>query len=388
MEYRELLLRYAECIGIDEKDSRTFRRFRQDFTDAIVEIYGESPPTKVFRRVLAETEDIVETFGDNTLEENMSVDAGFTIASGKATTLTTGIFTATNLQKINSLQIKVSGTVTTPPATVFAAGTVKLYTELGSELFADTFELTDVNGAEEIFDFAVAFEQTNMYLVITFTKGAEYTDVSLNEVTIEVDDNSLLLPSDFVLPLEIKFEQNSDRRMIYSNEMHRERFERWTPNKLVSDSGLVLAVTDFDSIYQTNENLDFDRGVGYFFDKQPEGIYIHWKPKFAGTLTIVYGYLPTKYINIDEGDLVSFQRVYIDLILYNAVIRGYRKKMASVKLGAGVEGEVILHRTLLSEYKNEYVKLLHKYTNYMKSSAEPKQIYAMGFLNDIDMELN
>lgn len=386
MEYRELLIRYAECIGIDDKDSKTFRRFRQDYSDALVEIYGESPPTKVFRKQLAETEDIVETFGDSTLETNFAVNAGFTIASGKATTTVVGKLTVIELQKINSLQIKVSGTVTTPPATVFAAGTVKLYTELGAELFSGTFVLTNVNGAEETFDFAVAFELTNMYLEIEFTKGTQYTDVSLDEVTIGTDDNSFLLPSDFFIPLEVKFEQSSDRRMIYSNEMHRERFERWTPNKLIADSGEVTAVTNFDPILQTNENLDFDRGIGYFVDRQPEGVYLHFKPRIAGTFTMVYGFLPVAYVNIDEGDTVSFQRVFVDLILYNAVIRGYRKKMANSKSTS--DGEVIVMRTLLSEYKTEYVKLLHRYTNYMKSNTESKQIYPFSFLADIDMELN
>lgn len=383
MEYRELLNRYIDSVGWQEADSKTFRRFRDDFSDALVEVYGESSPQSVYREQITKTEDLFEDFEDSVLIDNL-VLSGLTIGSGKATTTTTGKATLSKLQKINGLTLRASALIETPPASTFCSIKVELFSQIGEELFSQTVNLSSPEGAVETFTFDVAASQVNMSLVITLTRAGEASDISLLDFLVVRDRGRLLLPPDFFLPLQVKFEATASRKPVVSNEILQERFELWTPNRMFNEQGELIAITQFQPIYFSSENLDFDRSVGYFFDRQPEGTYFHWKPTIDGTLIIVYSYLPNE--KIGEGDQVTIHRAFIDAILYNAILRGLRKRI--VLQPSRTEAEVITNAKLLKEYQAEYLKALQKFRAFMKATAETVRTIPFNYLNDPDMELN
>ena len=381
MNYKRVIDRIFTNLHINDENSKDLRIVRNDIEDTLVDVFGRSEyPKKEVSFTIAETEDIVVNNFSNLPDNVTLTDVN---ADGTIDATDFGIIEVYPLKIINTCSFTVTGTF----GAIATIGTVKVLDENDTELFSDTFTQTSYPDPET-FTFPIGASGVNLKLQIVVKAPADMADCAIINFTYNVDDFTQRMPDDFFLPMEVKFDGTTGKKRYVSKEMTPEQYMLWTPFKFTTDSDEVTEVTAVDeelSTYQfTEENLDYDWKIGYYFQVTPDGIYLHWKPKFAGTITLYYSYLPT--LTISDASTAQVHRTYVNMLVNGTTCRWLRRDFTK-KDPQRNEIEFAGLRTAYSEYKVEFDRDLAVFAGWVDQRSTPAMILPFNFLNDSFMEL-
>lgn len=384
MNYKRVLDRVFTNLHIDDENSKDIRRVKNSVEDTLVDIFGRSQyPKKEVSFTINETEDITEDFADTTFIDNLTltnIERNATNKNGDIAVSTTGTIEIYPLKNINTCSFKVTGTY----AATAITGTVNVVDENGTSSFSGTFSQTTSN---ETHSFTIGASGVNLKLTITISMPADISDGAVDDISYNADDFSVKMPDDFFIPMEVKFD--SGKKRYVSKEMTPEQYMLWTPFKFTTETDEVTDITAVDeelSTYQwTEENLDYDWKIGYYFQVLPDGIYLHWKPKFSGTITLYYSYLPT--ITVSDTTTSQVHRTYVNMLVNGTTVRELRREFTK-KDKDRTELDFAGLRLAYSEYKVEYDRDLAIFAGWVDQRSTPAQILPFNLLNDSSMELD
>lgn len=379
MNYKKVIDRIFTNLHITDEDSKDLRIVRNDIEDTLVDVFGRSEyPKKEINFTINETEDITEDFADSTLIDNLTLTDMNTDGTIDASNF--GIIEVYPLKTINTCTFTVNGTL----GLIAIIGTVKVLDENDQELFSEAFTQSTY---PETFDFSIGVSGVNLKLQVVVKAPADMADCAVTSFSYNVDDFTQKMPDDFFLPMEIKFD--SGKKRYVSKEMTPEQYMLWSPFKFTTDDDVTTDVTAVDeqlSTYQfTEENKDYDWKLGYYFQVTPDGIYLHWKPKFSGTISIYYSYLPT--LSIADASTAQVHRTYVNMLVNGSTCRWLRRDF-SRNDPQRTEITFAGLRTAYSEYKAEFDRDLAVFANWVDQRSTPPLILPFDFLNDSYMELD
>jgi hypothetical protein len=387
MDYKLIVDKYCDSLGINNKDSKDYKQAKYDISDTLSEIYAVTEfPKKTQYFNMRETEDIVEDFADTTLIDNLT-SSGFTISGGKASTISSGNVTITNLKKITDIVLSVSSTPISPPLTIFPLLRFTVTNELSEVLYDETVDFTDDSGLEEEITQSINVTGVNLTLTILLNKNGQTSEASIHEISLIQDVTSVILPSDFLIPLEVIFTQGEENKIVASSEISFERFQRWNPNKLFPSEDEVSSVTDLKPIYATSENEEFDRTVGYTFNAESDGVKLYIKPTFNGVITLVYTHFPV-YTDLTEGNSLQMHEVFAECVVDGAVYRRLKKNLIKAISEAESDAKVTAITISMREFKSAYQEGLKRFRAFTQKTADSVFVKPFSFLNDPDMFAN
>jgi hypothetical protein len=388
MDYKVIVDKYFDGLGITakEQDTIAYKKAKYDISDTLNEMFSVSEsPKKTVHYNIRETKNITEDFADSTLITGLTASSGFTISGGKASTTSGGTLTISNLNKITDVILDVSSTPTSPPLTIFPTLRFIVTNELSETLYDETTDFTDDAGLEETITQEINVTGVNLTLNIILNKNGQTSEASILNLKLEQDVESIDLPTDFLIPLQVTFTEAETGRLVASSEIHYERFQRWTPNKLFSpDPDVTSQITDLQPIYATTENAEFDRTVGYTFNVESDAVKFYFKPTFTGILTLVYAHFPS-YLTLVEGNRAQINDTFIECLVDGAIYRRLKKNLTESIKKAESDAKVTAITISMREFKATYREALQRFIAFTTKRAEAVFVKPFTFLNDFDM---
>lgn len=369
MNYKQVIDRIFDNLGIEKENTKDLKTVRNDISDTLIDAFGRSEqPRKEVSYNITETTPNEEDFADTTLLDNMTL-TDIAVPGGAIAATAFGIIQVSGISIINTVSFTVTGTF----GAIAVIGTVKVYAEDGSELFSDTFTQSTY---PETFSFSPTLSGVNLTLEVVIKAPADMADCVVSDFSYTEDLFVQAMPSDFYIPMEVIF--NSPDERYASKEMTREQYVRWNPNRSAQeDADGLYEWDDINTTNLTEENIDYDNLLGFYFQQVGSTANLVWKPKFTGTITVVYAYLPT--ITAADGTTVDINRRFADLMIWGATIKALvrmltMKDITEVRL-AGIQ-------IALQKYNADFNRLLNEFTNFMNKRSEPARILPFGILND------
>jgi hypothetical protein len=381
MNYKEVKHRVLKNIGkAGKEDAEFLRNLHIDIQDSIVSLYSRvRAPRKLFTTYLNGTVDISEDFADTTYVDGLSFSGDFVkdtnrlqIEDGQS-----GVITVTGLESINTVSISLEKE--TFITAYEPTGTIKVLAGDGTtELFSEDFEFTDPT--TQVVTVSPGIERSDVILQISLTDpSTSYQYVYVNQVTINSNHNKIDMPSDFFLPLEVRF--YTDDYDYHSIEIPYEAFRRWrlsaeypTITELINSNDPYIS-----QIFLTQENLLYDGSIGYAFDVKENKAQLVWKPKVACVLEITYTPIITP--SIADANSVNINRAYIDTLVADVSIRQLTPRLAQ----ADSEVKLLGLRDLIREFKIVRDEGLKDFIKYTESKSQTDSILAQPFINDQNM---
>lgn len=371
MNYKQVIDRIFDNLHVEKENTKDLKVVRNDISDSLIDAFGRSAqPRKEVSYTIAETVDVTEDFADDTLVDGMTL-TDITVNSGVGEIAATdfGTIEVEPLKIINSVSFTVNGTF----GAIAVIGTVKVKDGNGTEVFSDTFTQSSY---PETHEFSPGVNGVDYTLEVVIKAPADMADCTVDNFTYNEDDFTQDMPDDFYIPLEVNFDA-PDKRYA-SKEMTREQYVNWNPNRALAEDADDLY--EWDTVHTTNlteENIDYDNLIGYFFQQLGATAQLIWKPKFSGTITISYAYLPS--ITAADGTAIDINRRFADLMIWGATIKGLVRKLTSDNIN---EAKLAGIQISLRKYESDFNRLLHEFTNFMHKRTEAARILPFSILND------
>lgn len=390
MKNKEIIDRILDDIGEEKENSAILQSIKNDMSDVLVDIFGRAEaPRKNYSVNIDVEKQTLEDFADSDTQWDLIL-TNFSISSDilEATIGVTNTLLISELSQISTVSFTVNSNTSFPNGA--PSGIISVLSENGDSLWTDTFSMLQ---GEENFTFSPAQSGTNIQLKIEIDVPDNYLSLSIDNLIITKSFNELVMPSDFYVPLEVKFNAGTGKTMYVSAEMQAEEFLKWRPNFTdINTTDSIDVITDVQNeamtYYQTEENVLYDRKIGYYFDIDKDNrVVLHWKPVFKGVITVYYAFIPT-ILTTDVSD-VQVHRVFTDLLVFGTDVRQIRKKMMRLAQGTAdiSEGALAVMRINLSEYKNEFDRLLKVFTGWVNKEADTPRILPFSILSDDNMRL-
>jgi len=207
------------------------------------------------------------------------------------------------------------------------------------------------------------------------------SDAGIVGVDPPVPVNSVNLPSDFYIPVEVMFFATSGNRFA-ELEMSRETYEKWNPNVLLvteSFNDLVTSGTPLELMW-TQENFDYDGYIGYHFtETQPRTII--WKPAANGTLKVYYTTFDEQFLANQYSNVPNIHAVFSEIVVDGVTTKMLVRKLKTAK----TEVEFYGLKTELNEYKEKFKEGVNDFVGYTQKRATSPRMEPFDFLNDPDM---
>lgn len=398
MKTLRIIDRIFSNLGIAKENSNDIRTVKDDIQDTLATIFGTSEsPRKLYEVNTTETEDTVENFTDETYISGLSFTV-FTQSSplgnlvllpvsvpveggGTEIVSSTGIILVEDLSQINQVSFNLTGDISDTPTPVI----VQILAEDNTELFSDTL---DYDGSALLHTVLTGCSGVNIKLKITVTVPATWISITVDNLIINKDKDNIILPDDCLIPYEARFDCGSAQ--LVSKEMTAEDYMLWNPNKpFTSLSEVSPGVNETFALQaNTDQNLLYDRKLGYYFNFVEDKVILYYKPGFTGTIRVWHSYIPDVVVN--EEDTIKVNRTFIDMIVSGGTARGLLRKIttATTLKTKLTEVELSALRIGFLEHKDNFKKLLRDFISMTSSKAEPELIRPNDFLNDTTMLLN
>ncbi len=382
MKYKELEIRAFNNLGISKESAKDIEMLRYDFADTLRDMYRRSQaPRKAYRSgALKSITTLTEDFADATLESNIA-NIGYDVTSGNAKVLenNTGTLTITSIESWTEITYSAKASVLGAGETTI---NLSLYNHRDEIIWTVTDTLTDT--ALTTFSHAPGIEIQGLRLEILLTVPTGWTDAYIDGLSIKSVQTYIQMPSDFFIPLEVKFTEGAETRYI-SKEMTPEEYFNWNPNisSLTSGQTLSFDAEDVKTYYRTDENLDYDGMMGFYFEYLGDQVRLYFKPKFDGLVEVYYTYIPT--IQTKDKDL-EINELFSDILVDGACIRGLRRKLLEIgdKMS---EAMLIAIRTASKDYKASYDRNMAEFIRWTMKEADTPQIRPFDMFSDTRMEL-
>ena len=385
MNYQELKDRVLTNLGIEKESVNVIKVVKADITDTLKKIFAKTEfPRKVQRYDIAETYDTVEDFKDAALITGLTFTGFLLDTVGTQIYITdvdTGTVNMVGLTSISNINVTVGGNGT-PPVSNFATLNLTVTNQSGTVLYNQTLSFTSPTFIQEILTFGCGIAEKDgqtLTAVLTMIKTTDYNSAWIQDITYTQDYQELDMPSDFFTPIEISF-SDVDDNILYSAELTQEEFMKWHTQAWTSTAGEVIdpnSLRPVPEIY-TKENFMYDGKVGYYFIVEETKTVLHWKPKYTGTITIVYSYMPA--IAVTDGTNPQTKAAFDEMIVDGATLRGLRRKLAQSKS----EAEIIAIRSAMVEFRASYQDAFTDYYDATTKKAETPYIEPWDFLEDFN----
>lgn len=374
MEYKELLKNYFDNLGVEDYKTGDLRKARQDFADTLKSMYGKTKfPKKSYCEEFDKTYTLTEDFADSTFITGLttSLPASQVIGGELVFNVDGTITYQNNLDNLDN--IVISASLAGSPVT---ASTIKVSidNQLGENLFLDTQNF--VASGDYTFTPGLT-NKCNFIVTITITLDGA-TSMEIQSLVFTFAKNFLTLPSDLVVPSRVIFTSSSGRELA-SSEIRFEEYKAWVPFRFTNPDGLTSEVTDPKERYVTEENILYDRTIGYLYLAEPSGVTLWWKPAVEGKVTLVYSALPT--LNIEEGSFSNALEAFSDCLTAGATYRGLRRKAKDQSSEVSLSGLMLSMR----DYKAEFKERFADWVEFTKPRATVHIVEPFDFLNDSDM---
>jgi hypothetical protein len=387
--YKKLIDRILDNLGIEDENAKTLKTVRNDIYDTLLEVFAKTRlPLKTFSFNVASTIESEEDFADttyiDTLDIAFAVDSG-SVASGYLSGNTPG-FSVTNItSELTQIVLDMEALTAAPPSGGGTSVTVVTTDSKGVQVDNETVVFDETDGRHDITITLSLNDPVGGSLAVTTIKDALITSIRIYDATFTFNQNEQEMPADFVMPREVTF-KNPSGRFYITYELTPEEFLRWIPNATYDQNeSFVESVTaqSPDVVYANQENVRYDRSVGYYFDRKTYATgRLIWKPAVTEALVqIAYVGIPL-LDTINDGDNVDIIELWIDLIVYGATIRGARRMKADKNI---TEIRLYALRDIIAELKPEYKEKLFDFHGIMVKETNTHTIIPWDFLNDRTM---
>jgi hypothetical protein len=350
------------------EDSKVIKTIKNDIYDTLRDMDNASEhPRKEYSVTISETESTVENFEDtNNINSNLAVE-DIIYDSNYALFELGSKITISGLTEL--VEIKLIFGTEDPPVTVDTETYDFTITPYNARGEAGT--VTTINVARDVASthtLSVALNDRvggTCVIECTAVPATNPTYARLNSLTWTVNDYEIEMPADTFIPFEAVFYPDTIPSNPYvTKEMYHEQYMKWNPNIVSLISGEINAVTDVDEQlsvqYQTEENIEYDWKIGYYFHYEQGKVYLRWKPKFTGTVTILYAYIPSR--TIAEETAIDYLEVFTNCLVYGTTERQLDKML----LDSETELASANIRALISRYSAKYRMNLDKYAGFRR----------------------
>ena len=193
--------------------------------------------------------------------------------------------------------------------------------------------------------------------------------------TVTSDMNELYMPELFFSADEVIFKDSNDQR-YYVKEITQEEYMRWSPDYTLNevDFETVALEGEAETLFRTQENLEFDGNVCYYFADSENISILNWKPGVSGTLSIMYSIMPADDI-VQSDSSPQIHKSFMDILILGATIKGLLRK--------DVKDDIqFANKTLkLRMYTDELKQVSAEYAGYINRSTSTPIIKPMDFMN-------
>lgn len=216
-------------------------------------------------------------------------------------------------------------------------------------------------------------------LVKTMRKANPIKRVLTKDITSSKSE--LFLPEDFFTAFEVIFSSENGNR--YSSvEVEMERYERWNPNPETLQTNFeeaMLASNPIESFW-TEENLELDGYIGYYFQDIEDGSRLIWKPSINGSVKIVYSAITDE--QPEEVDIEpDMHYAYREILVLGPTVQGLLRKPSKTEIEYN---EKLLQVRM---YQDDYKQAVKEYAGYVNRRTNTLRINPFDFLNDINQTL-
>ena len=389
MNYKSIIDRVLDNTKQKFEDGKVIKTIKNDIYDTLRDMDNASEhPRKEYSTIISETDSAVENFEDTSdINSNLIIGSGITYDSDFALFGVNDIITIKNLTELTGI-ILVFGTedpLVTANAETYEF-TITPYDARGIAGTVTTINVTRDAVSTHTLDVALNDRVGGTCIIkCTAVPATNPTSARLNVLTWTVNEYEIEMPADMFIPFEAVFYPNTIPSNPYvTKEMYHEQYMKWNPNVRSLTDGELLAITDIDESvsvqYYNEENIEYDWKIGYYFHYEQGKVFLRWKPKFVGTVTVLYAYIPSR--TIAEETAIDYLEIFTNCLVYGTTER----QLDKILLDTENEVQSSNVRALISRYSAKYRMSLDKYAGFRRLT-QTHVIKPNGILSDPSMDI-
>ena len=388
MSYGQIIDEILDNTNQVSENSKAIKSVKNDIKRILYEMYGTGEtPKKRESFPVSKTGTTTEDFEDSG-EVNSNLDIGdLVVVAGYLEFLNVGdILTLNNQTGLTT--VRIQGHAVAQPAMTMTENifTLKSFDSHDNELQSETIIFTSEDVLDNTYELPLSDLAGGRVEFEFLTKDVNLDYFELTEIDWEVHTNSLQLPADVFVPLEVAFFPTTAGSNPYeSKEFFAEDYMKWIPNKIANEEGsLTFTPSDFvaNIWWRTEQNINYDNKMGYYLEYVDSRWTLYYKPTFLGLVTFYYSYFPS-IPNISETGTPNLQEVFQDCLISGVTVRQLEKILLKVDSEIGI-AQV---RSAIGRWTPRYNMKLVEFTGHNKRKTETHVIKPNNILVDPGMNI-